>query len=521
MTIAHIKRIILEELSKIIASNADANITKIDNKLMEYGISNVETRKLLIKKLISKGNISEALLVEDKTIIDALAKKIPTDPATLAKLRSLYRGTAKQDIDAAIRKNYLTQVYPTAFSFGTDNNKDTIDSNFRRQINKIVGFDRAVMDKFTQAPPAADKKPAKAPAKTPAKAPKAAASSKPAPKATPAGKTAPSGEPPAAPSKPSADTPPPKAAATPPKPKKKRKPFVMTPAKAKKLKQKYTDFVDGGDDKQISKKFTVSKVDKEKLPKFGKVGRQAKGGSEKQAATRSTSAAPFVSGEKPSRQLGDKGDSVPCLRGRKMDAAAKVKRETVGLTIMGGGTDAKGAPLRFGTGRWKDKTAGAIGNSPKKRQVADGKAIKSVLNFMGAAARFGYDPTKYWPNFLWATATDIVLKGQPKSKECGDPRNPNDINKYRKQQRTDKKAKATTKEGYVGEAIYEETEFDNSLARLPEDYCFEGCSDEQLSEASKRNVKNIPKYKAYVADLRQKSKGMNLDQFLKLIKYKG
>lgn len=631
MTIAHIKRIILEELRKIITSKADVNITKIDNKLVEYGISNIETRKLLIKKLISNSNISEALLMEaeltpaEKKLIDSLKKNIPTDPGTIRTLYKLYKTGSSEDkktiennLNALFLKGLSSGDIAAAAKGGTlfQDKK----GEFRRKINKIVGLDKSTLDSITTIPTSVlepvkqsfgdteptDKKsekpaPAAAPTAEPSKSiPKAtptdpdleylnklqnmnpgelrkigltlskdkdernkvmAALSK-APDSparqglarklglnpknidaptkgqipTPAAPAAPTAtKPPAAPSKaPTATKPPatppkaptatkPSAAppkAAPPKPKKKRKPFVMTPAKGKKLQQKYKDFTDGGDDKQISKKFTVSKGEKGTLPKFGKVGKQTKGGSEKQAAARDTAASPFVSGEKPSRQLGDKGDSVPCLRGRKMDAGAKAKRETVGLTIMGGGVDEKGAPLAFGKGRWKNKKKGAFGNSPEKRQVADGKSIKAVLNFMGAAARFGYEPTKYWPNFLWATATDIVLKGQPKSAECGDPRNPKDVEKHRKQQRAGSKSKETTKEGYIDGAIHEETQFDSGLPRLPEDYCFEGCSDEQISEASKRNVKMIQQYKKKVADLRQQSKGMNLDQFLNLIKYK-
>jgi len=322
-------------------------------------------------------------------------------------------------------------------------------------------------------------------------APSPAAPSKPqptAPKATVAPPKAPTVVPAA--KKPTAS-----ATPTPTPKKKKAPPKPMTGAKARKFKQKYKDFTDGGDDKQISKKFTVSKADKEKLPKFGKVGKQVKGGSEKQAAGRDTSATAHVSGD--NVPTGDKGDSVSCLRGRVMSKDLWNKREAIGMEIMGGGKNKKtGKPLPFGRNRWSDGV--------KRDDVADAKAIKSVINFMGAAARYGYDPVKYWPNFLWATATHLVLKGQPKSKECLDPRKPKDVETHRKLQ-AQKKSKIA----------------DGVDITIKEDFCLEGCTEEQIQEAnSKRNVKNIEKYKEYVANLRQKSKGMNLDQFLDLIKYK-
>jgi hypothetical protein len=315
------------------------------------------------------------------------------------------------------------------------------------------------------------------------------------------------------------------------KPKKKVK--KLTPGqKARGVIKKYKDFVDGGDDKQISKKFTVSKADKEKLPKFGKVGKQVKGGTKKQAADRDTAASPHSSGD--AFAQGNKGDSVSCLRGRVMDDGDYQQRETTAATILGGGVDKEQTPLPFGRGRWTKERKEQF--SAVSRQQADVKAIKSVINFMGAAARYGYDPVKYWPNFLWATATDITLKGKPRSPVCLDPRNKADVDKHlalQKQDGADGKNKIKDKrkkypmkqkneaiEQFIHNAIVEETNFDLKLPRLPEDFCYNGCSEQYLAEASKRNVKLIPKYKNYVAGLRQKSKGMNLDQFLDLIKYK-
>jgi hypothetical protein len=313
--------------------------------------------------------------------------------------------------------------------------------------------------------------------------------------------------------------------------KKKKK---LTPIqKAKKYIKKYTDFVDGGDDKQISKKFTVSKADKEKLPRFGKVGKQVKGGSQKQAAARDTAATPTSTG---AWRQGDKGDSVSCLRGRVMEPGDYQKRELTAAVIKGGGMDSDGEnALPFGRNRWTKERKEKF--SDGMRAKADEKAIRAVINFMGAAARYGYDPVKFWPNFLWATATDITLKGKPRSPVCLDPRNKSDVKKHlqlQKQAQADGKNKVKDKrkqysvvkqkseaiEQYVHSTIAEETNFDSKLPRLPEDYCYEGCSEQQIAEASKRNVKSIPKYKKYVAGLRQKSKGMTLDQFLDLIKYK-
>jgi hypothetical protein len=313
--------------------------------------------------------------------------------------------------------------------------------------------------------------------------------------------------------------------------KKKKK---LTPIqKAKRVVKKYAKFRDGDDDVQISKKFNISKADKEKLPRFGKVGKQVKGGSKQQAADRDTAATPTTTG---AWRQGNKGDSVSCLRGRVMGPGDYEKRELTAAVIKGGGMDSDGEKaLPFGRSRWTKERKQKF--SDGMRKVADSKAIKAVINFMGAAARYGYDPVKFWPNFLWATATDITIKGKPRSPVCLDPRNKSDVKKHlqlQKQAQADGKNKVKDKrkqysvvkqkseaiEQYVHSTIAEETNFDSKLPRLPEDYCYEGCSEQQIAEASKRNVKLIPKYKKYVAGLRQKSKGMTLDQFLDLIKYK-
>ena len=313
--------------------------------------------------------------------------------------------------------------------------------------------------------------------------------------------------------------------------KKKKK---LTPIqKARRVVQKYAKFRDGDDDVQISKKFNISKADKEKLPRFGKVGKQVKGGSKQQAADRDTAATPTSTG---AWRQGNKGDSVSCLRGRVMGPGDYEKRELTAAVIKGGGMDSDGEKaLPFGRSRWTKERKQKFNDGMRK--VADSKAIKAVINFMGAAARYGYDPVKFWPNFLWATATDITIKGKPRSPVCLDPRNKSDVKKHlqlQKQAQADGKNKVKDKrkqysvvkqkseaiEQYVHSTIAEETNFDSKLPRLPEDYCYEGCSEQQIAEASKRNVKSIPKYKKYVAGLRQKSKGMTLDQFLDLIKYK-
>ena len=194
-----ISRIILEELSKIIASKIDTDIAKIDNKLVEYGISNPDARKLLIKKLISNGNISEAFLLEDSKAIAALAKEIPKDPAELTKLRKLYttgNEQTKRDIEAALRKHYLTKIYTKGDEeqAGSSTLGAGKQSSFRSKINKIVGLDTGLLGKIVQYPTAKDAEkpdkpakasPEKAKAEKPAKQPKEPAVEKPTPAADP------------------------------------------------------------------------------------------------------------------------------------------------------------------------------------------------------------------------------------------------------------------------------------------------------------------------------------------------
>jgi len=523
-----IRRIILEELGSAIASRIGVDVQKLDKKLQEAGIADSNKRTLLIKQILSS-NITENILMEvdsmDSKQIKDLETKIPTDPKKLADLYKFYSRRAssetKKEIEAALRKHYQTKIYKQGdadVTGGDARRVMNLQKDFRRTVGKIVGLSPEKLDSIVQFPEEEPTKQADAP-KKPSTPKKDAPTKEPATKKdAPAGKAsvkkdAPTKQPATKKDVPTGKPSAAKDAPSTPKPKRKRKPFVMTKKKAQNLKKRYKDFTDGDDDKQISKKFTASKQDKEAMPKFGKVGKQVKGGTKGQAASRDKAATPYKSGEKPNRQLGSKGDSVPCLRGRKMDPAAYAERERVGNTIMGGGADSGGEALPFGRGRWTQERKKKF--SAGQREIADGKAIKAVLNFMGAAARFGYDPVRYWPNFLWATATDIVLKDQPKSPECGDPRNAADLQKAKASQKS-----RGTQEEVVHLSISEETNFDVTLPRLSEEGCGPGCTDEQLEEASKRDTKLIPKYKNTVAALRQKSKGMNLDQFLNLIKYK-
>lgn len=504
-------QIILEELHTTFRDSLSA----IEKKLIESGMS---------------GN--QAKLTSTKIILQELSK---------SELVALATGSSS-DLEKFIDKS-------------TEDN-DTFEKTKKELgdlVDKEPGLSKAVskvmlgllasrnekLAKATKTPTKKDKAPAKTSAPTAPKAtPKSKAKpAKPsAPKATSKPKTTPTPEPKSTP-KPTAPTPTVGKKSTPTAKsvvgKTKKKVKKLTPAqKAKRVMKKYKDFTDGGDDKQISKKFTVSKADKEKLPKFGKVGKQVKGGTKKQAADRDTAAVPHRSGDAFSQ--GDKGDSVSCLRGRVMDDGDYQKRDTVAATILGGGADKEQTPLPFGRNRWTQQRKQEF--STGRREEADSKAIKAVVNFMGAAARFGYDPVKYWSNFLWATATDITLKGKPRSPKCLDPRNKADVDKHlalQKQNKADGKNKIKDKrkqhplkqkneviEQFVHATIAEETHFDSKLPRLPEDFCYNGCTEQYLEEASKRNVKLIPKYKKYVAGLRQKTKGMTLDQFLDLIKYK-
>lgn len=144
-------------------------------------------------------------------------------------------------------------------------------------------------------------------------------------------------------------------------------------------------------DKPVAKK--PSKKAEKKADKPAKKPTEPHRGSAKKAKEREKDA-----------MAGGKGPTVPYIHGRKMSDRAKVERERIGLTMMGGGKDADGNPLPL-AGRSK-----AMRNwSAQRRKAANKKMQRVKEKFQRRAVKFGY-PASYWKSFLWATATDIAIK---------------------------------------------------------------------------------------------------------------